>query len=172
MFKKILKRGFFQLDRITQKSSLWVKIFLITKKSGLFIMNKENFQFGEKKPYFLKQNESGVNESTTHPLSDSSNFSTEHYSQNQGYYQNQHLNPQNIYSYDQAYPPVLNESSSSQTRSRINFSLLGGIQKGFHFLITSPFLSGFLLGQISMFIILSSFAQQTNHYFLRALGLD
>ncbi len=93
--------------------------------------------------------------------------------QPQHYYENSHLNPPNYYSQDFTSQPVLTQQTSYKNKTtKINFSVLGLLETSFEFLRNSPFVFGLLVGQISMFMILSSFAKQTNEFFLRSLGID
>lgn len=51
------------------------------------------------------------------------------------------------------------------------YSLRELFQKFFNVFVTYPFITGLLLGQVSMFLMLNAFALQTNEYFLKAMGL-
>lgn len=69
------------------------------------------------------------------------------------------------------HPPPLPEVYQENLSLERKFSLLGYIKILVSLMTNNPFVSGFLLGQILMFIFLSVFANQTTSYFMKILGL-
>ncbi len=112
--------------------------------------------------------------SSTSNLGNSNSRNEPSFSQ-QNPYQNQQNSSQNFVPQNRL--PVLPNRVPSNFPVQTNYStkqggLIGLFQNIFQFLIKYPFVFGFVLGQISMYLLLSSFAGQSNEYFLRALGLS